>query len=596
MTNIPYKQIALNHIIIYCFLIFIPDSNCQKYDFNWFVGYEYRPNEPNDTSESVNTITFNTVDGNPKIIYNYKSTLDFLYFGCNISSKNGEYLFSWDGKKIEDYQFKLTKRADEICPDYYCEALPQGSFILPNYLVSNTYHLLTTHVSVCGDSFVYFKVDQLNEAKLSNVNNEIRVEEPLLPVLQNVKMDYGKITACRHANGRDFWILAPSDSTNMFYTCLLNQDKISFKFVQSINNDKLLGLGYSCFSPNGEYYCLTSSIDHVDSMGGMLYFYHFNRQTGLLSEQEVHFTDRYPESYNYGVCFSPNSKFLYLCSAYVLYQYPIINGKLGERIEIARYDGFQSYVFNNFYTNTYFGQINHGPDGKLYICTTNYQKKHIHTIHKPNEKGIACDFRQHDMEFYSVMVNLPHFPHYRLGPIDGSICDTLGIDNVPWCHWRYNQDTAKPFRILFTDLSAYEVKKWRWDFGDGTQSDEINPIHDFSKKGSYKVCLIVSNEYGSDTLCRLLNLGVTSSEEINDASIKFYPNPVHDHLILDLERYIPMDGELEVFDLFGVRQCRQKLNQGQQEIQIGSLKEGIYLFIIKENGRIIYRQKILKVL
>ncbi|MGB3131693.1 MAG: T9SS type A sorting domain-containing protein, partial [Saprospiraceae bacterium] len=69
---------------------------------------------------------------------------------------------------------------------------------------------------------------------------------------------------------------------------------------------------------------------------------------------------------------------------------------------------------------------------------------------------------------------------------------------------------------------------------------------------------------------------------------------VRDHLILDLERYIPMDGELEVFDLFGVRQCRQKLNQGQQEIQIGSLKEGIYLFIIKESGRIIYQQKILK--
>ena len=151
-------------------------------------------------------------------------------------------------------------------------------------------------------------------------------------------------------------------------------------------------------------------------------------------------------------------------------------------------------------------------------------------------------------------------------------------------------------RILFTDLSAYEVKKWRWDFGDGTQSDEINPIHDFSKKGSYNVCLIVSNEYGSDTLCRLLNLGVTSSEEINDASIKFYPNPVRDHLILDLERYIPMDGELEVFDLFGVRQCRQKLNQGQQEIHISSLEEGIYLFIIKENGRIIYQQKILKVM
>jgi hypothetical protein len=409
-------------------------------------------------------------------------------------------------------------------------------------------------------------------------------------------MDWGKSTACRHANGRDYWILNPSDTSKAYFTSILTGEGISHSFNQFIKEKIATGLGYSCFSPNGEYYCHTNTFDNIDSNGGYLYFYHFDRSTGLLSNQEIHFTDREPDSYTYGVCFSPDSRFLYMCSSHVLYQYPIENGKLGTRIEIARYDGFQSPVFDTFVAPTFFGQINHGPDGKLYVNASGIQKRHIHTIHKPNERGSACDFRQHDFQLYSVMVNFPHFPHYRLGPIDGSICDTLGIDNVPWCHWRYNQDTAKPFRILFTDLSAYEVKKWRWDFGDGTQSDEISPIHDFSKKGSYKVCLIVSNEYGSDTLCRILNLGVTSSEEINDASIKFYPNPVHDHLILDLERYIPMDGELEVFDLFGVRQCRQKLNQGQEEIQIGSLREGIYLFIIKESGRIIYQQKILKVM
>ncbi|MBK8297084.1 MAG: PKD domain-containing protein [Saprospiraceae bacterium] len=97
-------------------------------------------------------------------------------------------------------------------------------------------------------------------------------------------------------------------------------------------------------------------------------------------------------------------------------------------------------------------------------------------------------------------------PNYRLGPLDGSTCDTLGIDNIPWAWWRHDQDTSDYLNFEFTDLSAYEVTDWEWNFGDGMVSTLQNPLHRYSQKGVYDVCLIAKNKNGADTLCKTLNV------------------------------------------------------------------------------------------
>ncbi|WP_245579238.1 PKD domain-containing protein [Algoriphagus mannitolivorans] len=50
--------------------------------------------------------------------------------------------------------------------------------------------------------------------------------------------------------------------------------------------------------------------------------------------------------------------------------------------------------------------------------------------------------------------------------------------------------------IEFSDLSAPRGIKWDWDFGDGTGSDDKNPVHVFGKKGQFEVKLTVLDEYG----------------------------------------------------------------------------------------------------
>ena len=59
-----------------------------------------------------------------------------------------------------------------------------------------------------------------------------------------------------------------------------------------------------------------------------------------------------------------------------------------------------------------------------------------------------------------------------------------------------------PARWQFTDQSTNRPSAWRWDFGDGGSSSEQNPIHEYTRPGSFTVSLTVSNAAGSDTSTR----------------------------------------------------------------------------------------------
>ena len=61
---------------------------------------------------------------------------------------------------------------------------------------------------------------------------------------------------------------------------------------------------------------------------------------------------------------------------------------------------------------------------------------------------------------------------------------------------------AAPLNVSFTDNSIGDPSSWKWDFGDGTNSTEPNPVHTYSKSGRYTVELTVGNEAGSDTISK----------------------------------------------------------------------------------------------
>ena len=56
--------------------------------------------------------------------------------------------------------------------------------------------------------------------------------------------------------------------------------------------------------------------------------------------------------------------------------------------------------------------------------------------------------------------------------------------------------------ISFLDQSSNNPAKWIWDFGDGTSSNNQNPIHSYATNGNYTVKEVVSNSSGKDSLVK----------------------------------------------------------------------------------------------
>ncbi|AKB36719.1 Cell surface protein [Methanosarcina siciliae C2J] len=69
-----------------------------------------------------------------------------------------------------------------------------------------------------------------------------------------------------------------------------------------------------------------------------------------------------------------------------------------------------------------------------------------------------------------------------------------------------------PLSIQFTDLSQ-NATGWNWDFGDGSNSTQRNPVHEYADSGIYSVNLTATNENGTDsklttiTVMQLVGIG-----------------------------------------------------------------------------------------
>jgi len=81
-------------------------------------------------------------------------------------------------------------------------------------------------------------------------------------------------------------------------------------------------------------------------------------------------------------------------------------------------------------------------------------------------------------------------------------------------------ETAPPLADFFImqdgDFITLNNTSWlatdfTWDFGDGSQSNQVNPSHTFTYPGEFNVCLIAENNAGSDTLCEYVTIrGIAS--------------------------------------------------------------------------------------
>jgi PKD repeat protein len=229
------------------------------------------------------------------------------------------------------------------------------------------------------------------------------------------------------------------------------------------------------------------------------------------------------------------------------------------------------------------------PDQKIYMSTGNGTNL-LHTIHHPDEPGLNCDFRQHDVllpahfPFY-----LSNMPFYRLYTLVGSSCDTLDVQPPTVAFWRSEPDTSF-LGIRFTDISYANPVSWDWNFGDGTFSALQSPVHAYPVPGIYPVCLKVCNGFGvCDTFCKQVEvkqISNTSQPELDKPpAFTLMPNPVRETLTLSLSVSIKFSS-YQIIDVNGITWISNNLptQNNKLEILVVGLPPGAYYIAIQSDA------------
>ena len=388
----------------------------QKHDYNWMFIEDFYPNNGFGEAARMN---FNTIP--PSISAPDNVLITAWTSVAQMSNAAGELIFFTNGCEIHDASFHLMENGDSINPgpvherDCYFPQInpgysagPQSCMAIP--MPGNDRYYYLFHIgkayppnsAVSSPCILYFtKIDMQQNGGLGAV------------VEKNIKIiDYSNnftpilnLSAVKHANGRDWWIISPFAYGNGYHKILLTDTGVVSLTEQYIGQDRT-GAFFSqiTFSPDGTLFAHCTN-------GLGLQLYNFDRSTGEFSNPVFLFIE--PNTgWLAGVGFSPSGRFLYASSRLILYQYDLWAPDVAaSRVLVAEYDGYADPIPTHFY------MMQLGPDCKLYVfcssCTT------IHVIREPDLPGLACEVVQNDIQLPWGMRGggAPTFPNYRLGAL-----------------------------------------------------------------------------------------------------------------------------------------------------------------------------------
>lgn len=403
------------------FLFLTISAYCQKEDYIWLVG---TANDP-DSIFATSVIDFNSSP--PKIDLKYEF-IGFEWTNTNISDSAGNLVCYSNGIHLFNGQDKIIENGEEFqssssYPSGYIAV--QGGLVIPYpqkagyfifILCDRISYIFDNGFSGSGCNPITYSIIDFGDDAGGGV-----IIEKKIPLTYDTLM-FGQLTAVKHGNGRDWWVIgAPKDDSNRFHMFLANPLGILWDHAQKIGEIFNPGLGQAAISPNGEWLGLYNAWGIIPIYTYTeIDLYKFDRCSGMLSDHlQIIDTIGLPG----GVAFSPNSRYMYTSHWDKIYQWDLEAADIeASRTLVAEYDGF----LGDFGLPTRFYNMKLGPDGKIYISVPNNPSRYLHVIDQPDKKGPGCNVLQHHILLPTFNnFSLPHHPVTRLGPMAGSPCDTL---------------------------------------------------------------------------------------------------------------------------------------------------------------------------
>ncbi|HZX73156.1 MAG TPA: T9SS type A sorting domain-containing protein, partial [Cyclobacteriaceae bacterium] len=264
----------------------------------------------------------------------------------------------------------------------------------------------------------------------------------------------GRITACKHANGIDWWVIIHRYYSDKYYKLLVTKDGILGPYVQHLGSIITSDVyGQVSFSADGSKFAMISPNNILDYM-------EFNRCTGeFFNNQIINVPD---STGTRGCSFSPNSRFMYVSSKFNLFQYDTWNVNMAASvIKIAAWDSFVDPIYH---IPVYMFMHQLAADGRIYLNTFN-GTLYLNVIASPDSLGLACNYLPHSYLLPQYNVGIPSFPNYDLDSLPGS-------DS---CNAIYTMDTKPPNPIGSFRIAPNPVSIW------------LNIIYNTTEDASFKL-------------------------------------------------------------------------------------------------------------
>ena len=411
-------------------------TNAQYHDAKWVLCF-------GQANYQTNVILDFNNGQNPQVQLT-NSIAPMLIENASISDEHGNLLFFTNGIHIYDKNLNLVPGGNLVLPydtvgSYVGLAQRQGCMFLPwpgdtnKYILLHTTKELPLPFGIPG-WIAYHMPTHLNLTVLNkNLNNGnggiVAINQIILH--DTLANPGGGLAVTKHANGRDWWIIVKKHYRNKFYKYLLTPSGIQNMGFQNAGLDFQPRLGdYYTFSPNGEI------------LGGVIgnhriALFNFDRCSGLLSNYQSVDNPNTNQYWCEDIDFSPNSTKLYTNELAKVFQYDLTNintpGAVQSTQTIIADTSWTTLMCDSpgYSTKNLLTYAALASDGRIYYAS-NISCPELTFIEYPDSMGLISAFNYAGINIINNNASaMPYFPNYRLGPVVGSVCDSLlGVINL----------------------------------------------------------------------------------------------------------------------------------------------------------------------
>jgi hypothetical protein len=456
---------------VFCFLLLF--ASAQKEGYVWYFGNKAGLN-------------FNTTP--PTVLTNGSLTTSE---GCaSIADGAGSLLFYTDGITVYNSLHQIMANGTGLMGN---GSTTQSGIIVKQPGNTNIYYIFTEDDVAGPDGLRYSIVDMNLAAGLGSVT--VKNDSLHTPSCE-------KITAVKHCNGVDAWVLSHDYGNADFRAYLLTATGLNTVAVIStagtpVSGNQVLTLGQMKVSPDGK------KIGCVVYQAGFVEVYDFDPSTGMVSNA---LTLLSTGSY-YGCEFSPDGSKFYGArySPPALYQWDLCAGTATAVL---------ASMTTLSLSGSLIGSMQLAPDGMIYVARSSSS---LSGIMNPNVAGAACNFTPSLISVApnTAILGLPNIINSYFKPLPQPFTHTVSCMTGTF--------TAPP--VITSTISgctqiSNSVTGYVWNFGDpgsgsANTSTLANPTHTFSTPGNYTTSIAIQYQCGSDTI----KLPVTITEAAPTISV-----------------------------------------------------------------------------